>query len=400
MISLSVSPQPYVRTCTCPCPIIKQSALVGSCPCICVLAFVRYRVLSFFFMLLTSRISLQDESRCFGLMQDARAAWEVAQASSLPFWKRVCQRSCMTAPFTQDVFSRLSSQANFTADQKRFFLNCASHFGTTGINEDGFHFCRSRDQDLGAEKLSSMDMWHTLHCKQVLTSLYKFREVELPPAGPPEEPLPDAIFTARPKNASMPVMSSVKGTGRPKWPTFNAVTALAWVEEFQMMIRLHKAGEMHKAPGSWRTCLLHPGLLVRKKSVGNKGPWYFSLGTGAHAAGAILWPACSSAWGPSTLWGFANVTSQHDLRWESVLDASRWEVLPTVPSSPLRLFLLARGKLLEPPVGFALQQSKVPVSLMQAAAHAGFWNLKKDRLQKLLQDCFLKKFSMCVRSVA
>jgi hypothetical protein len=320
-------------------------------------------------------------------MQDARAAWEVAQASSLPFWKRVCQRSCMTAPFVQDVFSRLSSQANFTADQKHFFLNCASHFGTTGVNEDAFHFCRARDQDLGAEKLSSMDMWHTLHCKQVLTSLYKFREVELPPASPPEEPLPDAIFTAGPKNASMPAMSSVKGTGRPKWPTFNAVTALAWAEEFQMMIRLHKSGEMQKAPGSWRTCLLQPGLLVRKKSVGNKGPWYFSLGTGAHAAAAILWPARSFAWGPSTLWGFANVTSQHDLRWESVLDASQWEVLPTVPSSPLRLFLLARCKLLEPPVDFALQQSKVPVPLMQAAAHAGFWNLKKDRLQKLLQDC-------------
>jgi hypothetical protein len=93
------------------------------------------------------------------------------------------------------------------------------------------------------------------------------------------------------------------------------------------------------------------------------------------------------------------VTSQHDLRWESVLDASQWEVLPTVQSSPLRLFLLARGKLLEPPVGFALQQSKVPVPLTQVAAHAGFWNLKKDRLQKLLKDCLSNKFSVCVRLV-
>eukprot|EP00974_Lingulodinium_polyedra_P007064 669655-Lingulodinium_polyedra.AAC.1 len=85
--------------------------------------------------------------------------------------------------------------------------------------------------------------------------------------------------------------------------------------------------------------------------------------------------------GATALW-LQGGPPQQQLGWMPVLSWEDYDVLPTVPLSPVHLQLLA-GKGGCPFTGVALHQTGLAVPLLQQAALCGFWDLTVTVLRQL-----------------
>jgi hypothetical protein len=63
------------------------------------------------------------------------------------------------------------------ADFHAFCCRMFSHFASTGVTENSFHYCKAQNRANQNDKFSSLSMWHNETAAKVLPNIYNFREV-------------------------------------------------------------------------------------------------------------------------------------------------------------------------------------------------------------------------------
>lgn len=318
-------------------------------------------------------------------------AWEAACASRLPTWRRLCRKSCMHLTACQDMFKALTGTdfKSVPEDLYQVLRDCASNFGSTGVTEDAFQRVGDRARDRPDKLVTATDAWHVPVVKEVLSSLYKYREVhtsaaDIEKAAKKENPLPKEVNTPACRDCPKE-FANIKGTKMSTdWPSFTSWSSCAQAEELEFMKFMFAHGCMDKVGSSWRTGVLHAGLVVSHKVL-KAGKFFMALG--CFNVAAALWPVEKVLVGKSWVWTLARLSSAADIWWAPVLDFGDWLVIETAAASPAQMFVAGGCKFPGAwPDGFALQTSTDPAPLLPTAARNGFWDLKAGFIMKLIKE--------------
>ena len=110
-----------------------------------------------------------------------------------------------------------------------------------------------------------------------------------------------------------------------------------------------------------------------------------SLGCAA-ASCAILWPLEKAKFGSLIVWSPKHCVKTGDLRLATVIDETQWQVLDCVTVSPAHLVALSKGHgPRDWPADCILQNSDNSTPLLEYAAEAGFFGIRRGFLERLLK---------------
>ena len=321
------------------------------------------------------QLELQD-------MKDTLAAWREACSKSAPFWKRACKTS-MAWVITKECFELFEEEGwAFTARARCQVQRLFEHNMSTLVVERGFQKIRDHERDNSNGMQSAVSLWRHPTREGVLPKVHDFCEVDpstVPQSGLEQKALPASFFKPLLKQSSCD-FKDLPGMGAPSWhampasnmPTDGALTDLTrW---------LFKHGKMEQGPRVWKSCLVNPGDLLRKKGPSEQPR--FSLGSLAGIA--YFWPARSMKIGKTTFWELAEGGAGQAVEAEPILSLDDWEVLACDVASPAAMFVLNGHRPLDSLPSLPLaEKDEPPKSLLKHVAANAFQGLTKSVLLRL-----------------
>jgi hypothetical protein len=206
--------------------------------------------------------------------------------------------------------------------------------------------------------------------------------------------LPDHVFKARAKHASLPFKEVVGTSPTPKWFSTNAAGEAGLFSDLHFMSYCRQHDNWGCISKLYLCCLLRGRrLLVKHKAL--HSTWFFAMGAHTSRAG-IGWPAVekrvSDGYGgsmllflPSCTPGDTDVAISKAFPWLFVHSADDWVAMEYAWSPPaVTAAVLGRTNVIEE-VALGARPVLGPMPLLRLAAKRAFWDLKAASVQALLK---------------
>ena len=315
-----------------------------------------------------------------------------------PFWKRLVRSSVFNSmPVQQFVQAFQLTEWKLTQGIIDLAAARASALMQTKVIEDGIGQLR-RAEKLGmSNQLAPKKKYQTLIDSHALDQMHKYAIVDyenmVVPRGE-QTALPDFVFKARAKHASLPFKEVIGTNPAPRWFSTNAAGEAGLFSDLAFMNYCRKHGDWGCISKLYLCCLLRGHrLLVKHKAL--HSTWFFALGGNTSRAG-IGWPAVEKRVGdgsggftalfmPSCIPGDTGVDISKAFPWLFVHNAEDWVAMEYAWSPPaVTAAVLGRTDAFE---DLALGARPVlgPMPLLTLAAKRAFWDLKAASVQALLK---------------
>lgn len=254
------------------------------------------------------------------------------------------RRSFMEWTFVKEVLDVLASaDFRFVPDElHRWLFNLFGHMGGTAPVELSFQKARRAESARPDKVVDSVRCWSTAVNQKVLSSLYRFPEVD--PQDVPEEmcsrraSLPARFFKPRHGDATMD-LGGVVGRGATPFPSPSPDGMRQMAEDAAAICGLQ--GELMNIVKAWRSRLFLAGMLVWQ-AVPKADKLFFACGSSG--AAVLLWPAEVRKYGSSRVWVLKGDISRADLEWRVITNLSHWKCVPVDYVAPAFFWRSAGGK--------------------------------------------------------
>ena len=181
-----------------------------------------------------------------------------------------------------------------------------------------------------------------------------------------------------------PTLDATSITGKATWPTLTAQTAQALSAD-AALLRFCKENDCWAAADqSWKSSFVAQGSVLCRKGTED---FVLVVGCVGHVAVLVCPLAVETTRTKETVFSLAPFTPKDldTIQWAVVLEFDDWELVPTKPISPARLFI-CRGRRLQPNAGLRLRKTGPETTIQRHAALACFWSLGKQPLTKLADE--------------
>ena len=315
-------------------------------------------------------------------------AFEAAKGLTLPMWKRICRRSCMSLTLVGDYKLRCAGNGweQVPEDIIEHQRRCASSFQATSITEDSFHYIKAEARSISPQKLSHCQIWRNPSEKGILGKLYKYTEVNAEDFHADDDfgskVLPDSVFRPATKNMTTEVLKELPGKGMAPWPTFWPPEQYHCVaEDLHLMRWCHQHQCFNDAPSMWRSAFIQHGSVIKFQRSAES---FLSLG--CIATMVALWPLEKKGPLNQSFFALKRLASIDELAFRPVQSFADWRGVPSKFVSPAHLFALNKCKLPDTLPELGLLQTGKELPFLEYAAQHGFWQFKGPRIKKLLQE--------------